>query len=261
MLYHKRKIMTNHTSYSKRTLGVEIDTIILHYTALGFKESLKALTKSGKVSSHFLINEDGEISQLVPLEYKAWHAGESFWKGKRDINRNSIGIEIVNPGMQLKFKNDTVEVAKKKSFSNAQYFALSEIITAMKQLFPKITNANIIGHSDITAKTLRKVDPGFAFDWRFLHTLGHGIYHDANEHSQNEFISHLNDSGTKIELLQKKLKKFGYEVEINGNFDKSLANVLFAFNLHYNQQSSGSNNLIDYGKWSKSSEQILNKLF
>src|SRR6266702_3778586 len=76
------------------------DMILLHYTGMQSGETaLQRLTMSAsKVSSHYVVFENGRIVQCVPEERRAWHAGESSWAGETDINSRSIGIEIVNPG-------------------------------------------------------------------------------------------------------------------------------------------------------------------
>ena len=259
-MYHKIQLKTNYSNYSSRKSSSEIDTIIIHYTQLGFKDSHRILTKSGKVSSHFLISEKGEIHQLVPLNFKAWHAGESFWNGKNDINQNSIGIEIVNKGMELKFLKNKVHISSTQSFSNNVYFSLAKLIDTLKNMYPKIQDKNIIGHSDVTAKTLRKIDPGIAFDWRFLNILGHGIYYVMDKSISNDIVLNLGNKGTDVKLLQKKLEKIGYEVEINGVFDRTLANIILAFHLHYMQHIITVNNQTNYGIWDIYSNKLLDRI-
>src|SRR5438270_1332285 len=79
------------------------DMVVLHYT--GMRTGAEALERmcdpEAKVSAHYMIEEDGRVFQLAPEERRAWHAGVSFWKGERDINSVSIGIELVNPGHDL----------------------------------------------------------------------------------------------------------------------------------------------------------------
>ena len=74
--------------------------VVLHYTGMPTgQEALARLRDPGaKVSAHYLIEEDGRAFALVPEERRAWHAGVSFWKGQRNVNGVSIGIELVNPG-------------------------------------------------------------------------------------------------------------------------------------------------------------------
>ena len=73
-----------------------VEYLIFHYT--GMKNELKAIQRlqnpKAKVSSHYLIKRNGEIIELVPPLYIAWHAGESSWRKKNFLNKSSIGIEI-----------------------------------------------------------------------------------------------------------------------------------------------------------------------
>ena len=80
--------------------GTAIDHLVLHYT--GMKTGAAALERlcdpDAKVSAHYLVEEDGQIFQMVDEAKRAWHAGVASWRGARNINARSIGIEIVNPG-------------------------------------------------------------------------------------------------------------------------------------------------------------------
>jgi AmpD protein len=100
-----------------------------------------------KVSTHFFIRRDGETIQFVPCEKRAWHAGESYWKGKSCCNDFSIGIELEG--------SDTAP------FTDIQYMALAALTRALQSAYP-ITD--IAGHSDIAPG--RKTDPGPCFDWK-----------------------------------------------------------------------------------------------
>ena len=102
-----------------------------------------------KVSSHLLIRRDGEIVQFVPLNQRAWHAGESSFCGQSCCNDFSIGIEL--------------EGTDELPFTEAQYDALSQVSQVIMQTYPDITSERITGHSDIAPG--RKTDPGAAFDW------------------------------------------------------------------------------------------------
>src|SRR5688572_11427434 len=77
-----------------------VDMLVLHYTdTKDCQEALDILLSPEKrVSSHYVLDEDGTVYQLVNEEKRAWHAGVSFWRGRQNVNSNSIGIEIVNPG-------------------------------------------------------------------------------------------------------------------------------------------------------------------
>ena len=88
---------------SKKT----IQYIIIHYT--GMKKESSAINKlcnfNSNVSAHYFIKQNGDILNLVPDLYEAWHAGKSKWKKFRSLNKNSIGIEIQNPGHEHGYKN------------------------------------------------------------------------------------------------------------------------------------------------------------
>ncbi len=102
-----------------------------------------------KVSSHLLIDRRGAITQFVPFDRRAWHAGESKFDGRARCNDFSIGIEL--------------EGADDHGFEEAQYVQLARAARALMQAYPKITADRITGHSDIAPG--RKTDPGPRFDW------------------------------------------------------------------------------------------------
>ena len=102
-----------------------------------------------RVSSHLLIRRDGELVQYVPCELRAWHAGQSQWKGRERCNDFSIGIEL--------------EGTDELPYSDEQYTTLSDLVLA---LFERYGTLDLAGHSDIAPG--RKTDPGPAFDWKRL---------------------------------------------------------------------------------------------
>ena len=140
----------------KRSLNL-IKFIIIHYTGMqSERESIKRLCNPKiKVSSHFLINKNGKIFRLVDDNRIAWHAGISYWGKYKNLNKNSIGIELVNKGHQFGYTN----------FSKKQ---ISSLILICRKLIKKykIKQRNIVGHSDIAP--LRKNDPGEKFPWKQL---------------------------------------------------------------------------------------------
>ncbi len=99
-----------------------------------------------KVSAHFLIRRDGELIQFVPTEQRAWHAGESNWRGRSRCNDFSIGVEL--------------EGTDDSAFEDAQYATLAELTRALRARYPIV---DVAGHSDIAPA--RKTDPGTGFDW------------------------------------------------------------------------------------------------
>ncbi len=134
----------------------EINLIIIHYTALkSVSESIEYLcNKQNKVSSHYLISKKGEIYNLVDEDKRAWHAGISYWKGNRDINSSSIGIE-------LDYFPDKKNTKYSKDLLNSLIKLLNKIVKKYN-----ISKHNILGHSDIAP--YRKIDPGINFPWLLL---------------------------------------------------------------------------------------------
>ena len=111
-----------------------------------------------EVSSHLLIDRQGKITQFVPFDKRAWHAGASEFKGRQRCNDFSIGIEL--------------EGADHIPFSDIQYSVLAAVSQQIRSQYPLITQDNIVGHSDIAPG--RKTDPGEAFDWhRYRELLKH----------------------------------------------------------------------------------------
>ncbi|MEW5249274.1 1,6-anhydro-N-acetylmuramyl-L-alanine amidase AmpD [Microbulbifer discodermiae] len=107
-----------------------------------------------RVSAHLLIDRHGRVTQYVPLDKRAWHAGQSSFCGRSDCNDFSVGIEL--------------EGLDSDSYTDAQYQALAEVTAAIMLAYPGITADNITGHSDIAPD--RKLDPGPGFDWGRYHT-------------------------------------------------------------------------------------------
>lgn len=145
--------------------GHAIDMLILHYT--GMLTAQEALTRlrdtQSKVSSHYLIEEDGQIHLLVDEPQRAWHAGASYWRGHTNINQRSVGIELVNPGHEFGYR-----MFPEKQMESLLH--LSREIVARHA----IPAHNVVGHSDVAPS--RKEDPGELFGWRWLAENGIGLF-------------------------------------------------------------------------------------
>jgi len=135
--------------------------VILHHTSDdNAEQALTTLTDPvRKVSSHYLIARDGRIYYLVDELARAWHAGESYWGGNRDLNSASIGVELDNNG--------------EEPFAEAQIEALIALLADLKARYG-IPTANFIGHGDVAPG--RKVDPSRWFPWQRLAGLGFGLW-------------------------------------------------------------------------------------
>lgn len=142
---------------------LDVQFLVLHYTAGPLKESLELLCRPDEGgSSHLVIGEDGQVFELVNClagqADRAWHAGKSFYQsGDRRIegfNDFSIGIELVN-------RNGNIF-----DYTDAQYSSLNQVLEILKQHYPALRQAErIIGHEQI-AGFRGKCDPGICFNWQ-----------------------------------------------------------------------------------------------
>ena len=211
---------------SKKRTYKKIKFIIFHYT--GMKKESGAISRltniQSEVSCHYLIKNNGEIIKLVPDLYIAWHAGKSSWKDYRSINKNSIGIEITNPGHEFGYKK----------FSKKQISSLLKLSRVLIKKY-KVSPGNILGHADIAPE--RKKDPGEKFPWEYLSSKKIGIWHKLKK---QELMKNRN---SKINPIEKKfffnnLFKIGYSKKNPKDFNKDryLIDVTKAFQRRFRQE-------------------------
>ena len=180
----------------------KITSIIIHYTGMqSERESLKRLVSlKSKVSCHYLISRSGKIFRIVKDHHIAWHAGKSMWGKYKNLNKNSIGIELVNKGHKYGYQ----------SFTKIQIKKLIYLCKSLKRKY-RIKNKLILGHSDIAP--LRKIDPGEKFPWHYLSSKKIGFYptkkkeRNMSKKKQNirEFFKNLQNIGYRY--LKNKFKK------------------------------------------------------
>ena len=198
----------------KRRKANQIKFLIFHYTGMRTeKAAIKRLTNlKSEVSSHYLIKQNGEIITLVPDLYIAWHAGKSKWKKHEFLNKNSIGIEITNPGHSFGYKN----------FPKKQILSLIKLTKFLISKY-KIDKKNILGHSDIAPE--RKKDPGEKFPWQNLSKNKIGYWHKIDQKTQikNRMVN-INDLQKKI--FYKNVFKIGYSKKISKNLKHKKNNYL-----------------------------------
>ena len=211
------------TSHPSANQDSRVQFVVLHYTSTSLERSLQLLT-SGPVSSHYLIGDTPPtIYKLVDENQRAWHAGESQWKGRTWLNSSSIGIEIVNPGFK-----DTPTGRLWYPYSEAQ---VQSLIVLLKDISKRhaISPRSIIGHSDIAPQ--RKVDPGPLFPWWRLADAGLIRWPDAAQvvSRRGEFERALPDAL----WFQQQLAKVGFSLAFSGQFDEQTRNVLAAFQMKY----------------------------
>jgi N-acetylmuramoyl-L-alanine amidase len=172
--------------------AADISMIVLHYT--GMEDAASAIRHlcdpEAKVSSHYVVTEDGQVLRLVDEAKRAWHAGRSHWRGMGDINSVSVGIEIVNPGHEFGYR----------PFPDEQIEALIPLVASIKDRYG-ITRGNIVGHSDIAPA--RKQDPGELFPWARLAKLRLALPRPTKN---------LMDPGWTDAGFLLALERFGYDV-------------------------------------------------
>jgi len=196
------------------------DMIVVHYTGMPTGEEALARLRDpeAKVSSHYLVEEDGRVFALVPEARRAWHAGVSFWKGERGLNGVSIGIEIVNPGHEWGYR----------AFPDPQVAAVTALIGDIRTRW-SVANDRIIGHSDIAPG--RKDDPGELFPWSRLAAAGHGLW--AEPPASPGAALAKGDEGPGVFALQAGLTRLGYDLPPSGHYDDDTATIVTAFQRHW----------------------------
>jgi N-acetylmuramoyl-L-alanine amidase len=206
----------------QRLDGRVADMILLHYTGmLDAEAALRRLCSAdSKVSSHYVVFEDGRITQCVPESERAWHAGVSYWAGETDINSCSIGIEIVNPGHEFGYPD----------FPSRQ---IAAVITLCRGIIARrgIRPDRVLAHSDVAPG--RKQDPGEKFPWRRLSDSGVGLWVPPAPIAKEGGGLSIGASGEAVQELQENLAAFGYGIDISGEYDSDTADVVTAFQRHF----------------------------
>ncbi len=206
-----------------RKNGLTPSILLLHYTGMSSAEkACEWLCRpESKVSCHYLIDEQGDITQMVDEKLRAWHAGEGSWRGADDVNSMSIGIEIQNTGHTAIFED----------FSKPQ---MDAVISLSRDIVKRhaIRPERVLAHSDIAPA--RKIDPGEKFDWALLHREGIGHWVEPVPVSGGQLLQ-LGDKGDKVMALQGMFSIYGYGLEPTGHFDRATLQVVTAFQRHFRQ--------------------------
>ena len=193
----------------------KIRFLIFHYTGMKREnEAIQRLTQiQSEVGTHYYIKKNGEIIEMVPDLYVAWHAGVSNWGKCSSLNKHSIGIEISNPGHQFGYVD----------FSKKQIKNLIKLSNSLVNKY-KIKKNCVLGHSDVSPD--RKLDPGEKFPWKFLSKNKIGIWHNLNEKKLKLLRNKITLVKENI-LFMKNLRKFGYHsksirIKRNSKYNKLL---------------------------------------
>ena len=203
-----------------RRHGAGPDMVVLHYTAMATAAAAieRLCDPCFEVSAHYVIAEDGKVTQLVAEPDRAWHAGAGAWGSVDDVNSHSIGIELANGGPD----SDAPE------FPKAQMIALETLLAGILLRW-SIPPERVIAHSDMAPG--RKLDPGPCFDWQRLAGKGLSIWLDADPQDADWTI------------FKKSAVEFGYRAETDSDWQ----NVLEAFRLRFYPNVIGPLNGQDVG--------------
>ena len=207
-----------------RVGGRRPDLLLLHYT--GMENAAKAIDwlsrPESKVSCHYVVAEDGAVTQMVPEALRAWHAGLSHWAGETDINSRSIGIELAHPGHEYGYR----------AFAGAQIAALIDLSHGILARNP-IPPQRVLAHSDIAPE--RKEDPGELFPWDALHAAGIGHWVPAEPIVVGPVLEQ-GDRGEGVRDLQYRFRQYGYAIEEESEFGLGTKAVVVAFQRHFRPQ-------------------------
>jgi N-acetylmuramoyl-L-alanine amidase len=196
--------------------------LLLHYTGLGSAaNAIDWLSRpESKVSSHYVVDEEGAVTQLVAEDMRAWHAGLAVWAGETDINSASIGIEVHNRGHEHglpDFPEDQVRTLE----------ALCRDIIARHGIRPE----RVLAHSDVAPT--RKRDPGEKFPWARLARAGIGHWVPPEPVNWADPGIARDAAGPLVAAVQTKLAEYGYGIEPTGGFDPKTEFVVKAFQRHF----------------------------
>lgn len=223
-----------------------VDHLVIHFTGESFNESMRLLTQRTEtpVSVHYVVPESGDptyprrhlrIHRLVDEERRAWHAGDSYWRGVTALNARSIGIEIVNrsqcaeldPGLEPKTPEN--QRCTFYDYDPEQLALVSELARDILDRHPDIDPEDVVGHADIAPG--RRVDPGPVFPWRTLHEQGIGAWFDDD--TVTAYRERFHARPPELALLQRALRAYGYQIEETGLNDPQTRFALRAFQMHF----------------------------
>jgi N-acetylmuramoyl-L-alanine amidase len=208
-------------NFEPRRGGMAPDMLILHYTGMtSCERAIRWLAApESRVSCHYVIGEDGCITQMVAEAHRAWHAGASHWAGADDVNSHSIGVEIHNLGHDHGYPD----------FPDAQMRAVEALCLDIIARWG-IAPPRVLAHSDVAPR--RKRDPGEKFDWARLARAGVGHWVEPAPSGDDEGLG-LGDTGNAVMRLQRQLRAYGYWIEAHGLFDEHTEIVVAAFQRHF----------------------------
>ncbi len=211
-------------NFGERRGRLRPDCVILHYTGMPTAEGALALLRdpASEVSAHYFVGEDGEVTQLVAEEKRAWHAGVGSWAGLTDLNSASIGVEIVNPGHD----------GGSPPYPLRQIDAVIGLCRDIASRW-RIRPERVLAHSDIAPA--RKRDPGEVFPWDALARAGVGHWVEPAPITDG-VVFRAAQEGPPIRALQAMLALYGYGIELSGVYDRQTKIVVTAFQRHFRSE-------------------------
>lgn len=197
-----------------------VTTLVLHHTATGNEAALRVLSgrdPSTRVSAHYLVTDEPEprIIEIVPEDKVAFHAGVAQWRGDRDLNETSVGIEIVNLDGNV------------HPYGEAQFAVIASLAADIARRHG-IAPGNVVAHSDIAPG--RKQDPGSLFPWRRLaRDAGVGCWADPSDVA----VKLRESPPLPLFEVQQALTRWGYDVPATGKLDATTRAAVAAFQRHH----------------------------
>lgn len=288
MIINRAKKFSEH--FTKTEALREIKFLVLHHVQADSVDHAVAQFQEHKVSSHFLIDENGEVFALVDENDVAYHAGVSYWKGFTGLNKNSIGIEFINKspfekrfepaqmlvGIELchyLIKKYNIEAGNIVGHSDIAFypeehwirrcfslhnFTLSNILRNIKAIFNCLRKGKDKSPLNLSGFLDRKQDPSHFFDWKFLAHNNVGIFPEITlPNGEDKKMFSLGNSHPKIKYAKEKLAKIGYRVtNFSEEFDVEMQMLARVFNRRYNPSKFHE----DSDCWYLSSRMILNAM-
>ena len=226
------------------------DLLLLHYTGMPAGRGMTAAERAirwlthpaSEVSAHYVVGENGGITQLVPESRRAWHAGRSSWAGESDVNSASIGIEIANPGhwwdlAGLPDRDPSWPVETHPGYSDFPEVQIAAVIALSRDIVARhgIRPERVLGHSDVSPG--RKRDPGERFPWDRLASAGVGVV-VAPEPIGSVGGRDLTTGETSpaVAAMQVLFARLGYGITIDGHFGATTRDVVEAFQRHWRRE-------------------------
>lgn len=219
--------------------------IVLNYTIKPTVFQTLCSLRKHKVSTHFIINTQGEIYQLINPQDMAFHCGHSSWQPFQqsrtyDVNAHAISILLINPGHTPTEQTNvegseliTNKHAQWYPYTNQQVEACTQLCKQLQQQY-NISNKDIVGHSEVSiypphhkfaGSIGRKVGPGPLFPWQQLADDNVGLYPNVSNNNLNESFSTLQ--------IQQLLAAWGYHVKATNQLDRQTQQAILALQSHF----------------------------